>query len=188
MSREAMIERFLQVIELDILPKTQRGVAAGHKIFGAAVLRRSDLALVTAETNHERLNPMWHGEVFTIKTFFDDPGHPAPEDCIFLSTHEPCSMCLSALAWSGFKEVYFLFGYNETKDDFDIPDDIRMLKEIFSCDKPSRKSSYLEMWSIPEILEEMTDPAIYQNKVNELKERYLELSEQYFSHKDVSKI
>lgn len=185
MSSAAMIERFFHVIEFDILPKTIRGVAEGHKIFGAAILRRSDMSLVTAETNHEGLNPMWHGEVFTIKTFFDDPEHPAPGDCIFLSTHEPCSMCLSALAWSGFKEVYFLFGYDETKDDFDIPDDIRMLKEIFRCNKPSRKSSYLELWSIPELLEEMEDPSAYLDKIGDLKQRYLKLSEQYFNHRSV---
>jgi tRNA(Arg) A34 adenosine deaminase TadA len=94
-------------------------------------------------------------------------------------------MCLSALAWSGFREVYFLFGYNETKDDFDIPDDIRMLKEIFRCEKPSRKSSYLEMWSIPEILEEMADPASYLRKIEDLKQHYLRLSEQYFSQKNL---
>lgn len=182
MSSSAMIERFFHVIEFDILPKTICGVAEGHKIFGAAILRRSDMSLVTAETNHEGLNPMWHGEVFTIKTFFDDSEHPAPGDCIFLSTHEPCSMCLSALAWSGFKEVYFLFGYDETKDDFDIPDDIRMLKEIFRCDKPCRKSSYLEMWSIPEMVEEMADPSAYLDKIDDLKQRYLKLSEQYFNH------
>ena len=35
----ALAERFLQVIEEDIVPKTRAGVAAGNKLFGAAILK-----------------------------------------------------------------------------------------------------------------------------------------------------
>lgn len=49
--------RLLDVIDLDILPLTEAGVAAGNKVFGAAILRRSDLSLVLAGTNDETTNP-----------------------------------------------------------------------------------------------------------------------------------
>ena len=103
----SLIERFLDVIEKDIIPRTKRGVEQGHKVFGAAIIRMEDLSLVIADTNHERECPLWHGEVYTIKQFFELSERPDPGECIFLSTHEPCSMCLSALAWSGFPLVYF---------------------------------------------------------------------------------
>jgi len=60
----------------------------GNKVFGAAVLRKDDLSLVVAGTNHEAFSPLWHGEVYTIKLFYELQGHPDPSECIFLSTHE----------------------------------------------------------------------------------------------------
>ena len=39
---------------------------------------------------------LYHGEVHTIKRFYEIPSQqrPPPKDCIFLTTHEPCSLCL----------------------------------------------------------------------------------------------
>ena len=90
-------------IEAEIVPLTRRGVAEGNKVFGAAVLRKSDLSLVLAGTNNETANPLWHGEIHTLKLLYEmpRPARPAPADCLFLSTHEPCSMCLSAITWGG---------------------------------------------------------------------------------------
>ena len=55
-------------------------------------------------------------------------GRPSPKDCIFLATHEPCSLCLSGITWSGFDNFYYLFSYEETRDAFGIPHDIRILQ------------------------------------------------------------
>ena len=72
--------RLLDVIDLDILPLTEAGVATGNKVFGAAILRKSDLSLVLAGTNDETTNPLWHGEVHTLKQFFELSGHPPTSD------------------------------------------------------------------------------------------------------------
>ena len=40
-----MIDRLFDVIEQDIVPRTRAGVAAGNKVFGAAILRKDDLSL-----------------------------------------------------------------------------------------------------------------------------------------------
>src|SRR6476620_3424461 len=95
----ALISRLLDVIEHDIVPLTQKGIVRGNKLFGAAILRKSDLSLVLAETNNEVENPMWHGETHAIKRFHELPAsmRPASRDCVFLTTHEPCSLCLSAI-------------------------------------------------------------------------------------------
>ena len=69
-----LISRLLDVIETDIAPVTRKGVARGNKLFGAAILRKSDLSVVVAETNNEIENPLWHGEMHAIKRFFElDP-------------------------------------------------------------------------------------------------------------------
>ena len=53
MSDGNLIDRMLQTIENDIVPLTRAGVQAGNKVFGAAVLRKSDHSLVVAGTNNE---------------------------------------------------------------------------------------------------------------------------------------
>ena len=73
MADAALIDRLFDVIENDIVPLTAAGVANGNKLFGAAILRKSDLSLVLAETNNEVENPLWHGEVHCLKRFYEMP-------------------------------------------------------------------------------------------------------------------
>lgn len=136
MSDPALLSRLLDVIEADIIPLTERGVAAGNKLFGAAILLKADLSLVLAETNNEIENPLWHGEVHALKRFYELPkaARPDTRDCIFLATHEPCSLCLSAITWTGFDNFWFLFSHEDSRDAFAIPHDLRILKEVFRLD------------------------------------------------------
>jgi tRNA(Arg) A34 adenosine deaminase TadA len=138
----ALIERLLDVIADEIVPMTRSGVVSGNKLFGAAILRKSDLSLVVAATNNEAANPLWHGEIHCIKRFYELPaeGRPDTKDCIFLATHEPCSLCLSGITWAGFDNFYYLFSYEETRDAFGIPHDIRILKEVYAVPDPDRTS------------------------------------------------
>ena len=101
---QQFVGRILDVIDSDIVPLTRRGVAIGDKVFGAAILRKDDLSLVVAGSNHETENPLWHGEVHTLKRFYEIAAdqRPATRDCIFIATHEPCSLCLSSITWTGF--------------------------------------------------------------------------------------
>lgn len=136
MDTAALLSRLLDVIEGDIAPMTRREVARGNKIFGAAILRKSDLSVVIAETNNEIENPLWHGEMHAIKKLYerDRASLPAPADCIFLATHEPCSLCLSAITWAGYDNFYFLFSHEDSRDSFNIPHDLRILKEVFTLE------------------------------------------------------
>lgn len=140
MDTPALVTRFLDVIENDLAPLSRRRILEGNKIFGAAILRKSDLSLVVGETNNETHNPLWHGEIHAIKTFYELPpeSRPASKDCIFLATHEPCSLCLSGITWSGFDNFYYLFSYEDTRDAFNIPHDIRILKEVYAVPDPDR--------------------------------------------------
>lgn len=142
MEAARLLERFLDVIERDIVPKTARGVASGNKLFGAAILRKSDLSLVIAETNNETDNPLWHGEMHAIKKFFELPEdqRPATKDSIFLTTHEPCSLCLSGITWAGFDNFYYLFTYEDSRDSFAIPYDIQILQSVYAVPDPDREA------------------------------------------------
>ena len=189
MTEAAFISRLLEIIEQDIVPKTQAGVAAGNKLFGAAILRKSDLSVVIAETNNELENPLWHGEVHALKRFYELPkaDRPDTKDCIFLATHEPCSLCLSAITWTGFDNFYYLFSHEDSRDSFAIPHDLRILKEVFTLD-PGGYNSQNAFWtgrSVRRMIEELPDTGRTEltARADALARRYDELSVGYQSGK-----
>ena len=89
-----------------------------------------------AETNNEVENPLWHGEVHCLKRFYEMPRAERVDtkDAIFLATHEPCSLCLSAITWTGFDNFYYFFSHEDSRDAFAIPHDLKILKEVFTLD------------------------------------------------------
>lgn len=141
----ALLKALLNTIEEDIIPLTSKGVSSGNKLFGAAILSKTGLVPLTVSTNNETASPLLHGEInciqqFFAQTSFPDPldrgkpssqQRPNPRDCVFLATHEPCSLCLSGITWSGFDNFFYLFTYEDSRDLFSIPYDIDILQEVF---------------------------------------------------------
>jgi len=184
----------LDVIENDIIPMTAVNVSKGNKIFGAAILEKSDLSLVIAGTNAEINNPLYHGEISTLNAFFKIPeiDRPLPENCIFVSSHEPCSLCLSAITWANFDNFYYFFNYQDTRDNFNIPHDLNILKEVFKIDggQYARKNRFWECKHILSMLEEEANNDInsLNLQVGRIKKRYAQLSTTYQNQKENSVI
>ena len=180
-----LINRLLDVIEQDILPKTAEGVAHGNKLFGAAILKKGDLSLVLAETNNELENPLWHGEVHTLKRFYELPKHARPDtkDCIFLSTHEPCSLCLSAITWTGFDNFYYLFSHEDSRDSFSIPHDLNILKEVFTLEPGgyNAENAFWKSYALPALAAALpaADAEAVKTRIATLAAAYAALSERY---------
>ena len=176
---DSFFHRMFDIAENDIIPQTLRGVKMGSKVFGAALLARNNLDLVFASTNHERSSPLWHGEVYAIKEFYEMQNHPAPGDCLMLATHQPCCMCASAIAWGGFPEVWYLFGYEQTGQDFNIPHDQKMIQDIFKTTEPNPDNSYYHMRSLVKLIDDLKAPAKARTRYEQLMSRYADLSEIY---------
>lgn len=185
MDTTAIAKRCLDVIENEILPMTEQGVTSGNKVFGAAILRKSDLSTVIAETNNELENPLWHGEVHTLKRFYEMPENerPATSECVFLSTHEPCTMCMSAITWAGFDNYFYFFSHEDSRDSFGIPHDLKILKELFDLEPGGyrRENNFWSAHNIIHLIATMDraqrDNAIQQ--IGAIRARYDALSETY---------
>jgi tRNA(Arg) A34 adenosine deaminase TadA len=183
MAAPTLAPRLLDVIDLDILPLTERAVAEGNKIFGAALLRKSDQSLVIAGTNDETDNPLLHGEINTLNKFYEMPERPSSRDLLFLTTHEPCTLCMSAITWAGFDNYYYFFSHEDSRDSFAIPHDLKILKEVFGLEPGGyrRSNSFWTAYSLPELVETEPEPQRTELRQQEdrIRARYAALSQQY---------
>ncbi|MFK8079644.1 MAG: deaminase [Granulosicoccus sp.] len=181
-----LIERLLDVLANDILPLTELSVTKGNKVFGAALLKKFDYSTYLAETNNEAESPLHHGEMHLLKRYFEIPANnriPA-SDLIFLSTHEPCSMCLSAITWSGFDNFFYFFSHEDSRDEFAIPHDLNILREVFGL-QPGQYNKHNAFWQCHDIvawIEQLLHDDHRSNlmaNVNAIKRRYTAASIAY---------
>jgi len=188
--QDQIAARLLDVMEHDIAPKTADGVASGNKVFGAAILRKSDLSLVIAGTNAETKNPLLHGEISALQAFYELPAatRPNTKDCLFLATHEPCSLCLSAITWTGFDNFYYFFGYEDTRETFNIPHDLKILKEVFKVENGdyARKNSFWECHDLIQLASKQGPDM--EAQIARIRSLYDALSATYQGQKDGSSI
>ncbi|KAL4901567.1 hypothetical protein BDW74DRAFT_71169 [Aspergillus multicolor] len=190
-------------ITKEIHPLSATAVAKGSKLFGAAILLKSNLSTVLASTNQEGTSPLWHGETWTITQFFEIPAHKRPDvkECIFLTTHEPCSLCLSAILWAGFDNFVYMYTYEETQHIFECHGDLDIFNEVFNVregevarqasldgkEKQVRpqyklRSGRLVATSFAELLAAIEDKSVqeeYVGLVEGVKRSYGRLSEAY---------
>ena len=191
---EILLDNFLDVFNNDILPLTSKGVDSGNKIFGAAIIKKDDYSLVVAGSNNETENPLWHGETHTLKKFYEINKETRPDEknCIFLSSHEPCSLCLSAITFSGFDNFYYLFPYESTSEEFSIPHDLNILKEVFNINDGNyiKNNSYWKSYSINSLINKLEDSKKkrFKDSFNNIKKNYFDLSNKYQTSKENNSI
>jgi len=165
-----------------LIPETEIAVQKGNKIFGAFIIKKSDLSIVITGTNNEITNPLYHGEISTLFNFFKIK-NLNPKDYYFITSHEPCSLCLSAITWSGFDNFYYFFEHNDTKSSFHIPHDLNILQEVFNIQggEYNKVNSYWKSFSIIDQIKENEDSNKHNliKKIDKINQLYADLSTQY---------
>jgi hypothetical protein len=101
-------------------------------------------------------------------------------------------MCLSAITWSGFDNFYYLFSYEDTRDEFEIPHDLNIMEAVFLC----RDGAYAEtntFWTshyLGDLIAQGTESerANWEAQVASLRSAYDVLSDRYQAVKGESEI
>ncbi|WP_228044716.1 nucleoside deaminase [Streptomyces ferrugineus] len=60
-------------------------------------------------------NPVWHGEVVAMNDYVRRQGNQGWADTTLYTTGEPCSMCMSALAWANVRRVVWASSIDEIR-------------------------------------------------------------------------
>lgn len=183
------IRRMLLIIKDEVLPKTNVGVTNGNKVFGAAILN-GKLETVLTETNDETTCPLFHGEIKTIyewcKIIPASERGPAAQSSIFLSTHEPCCMCISSIVWCGFNTVYYFFPYQITSEQ-GIPHDINTMHELWGVSTYRKQNKYVSTECLTDLIANLDDSLPEKEELlilqQELFDIYDKLSSKYHSEK-----
>jgi tRNA(Arg) A34 adenosine deaminase TadA len=130
--------------------------------------------------------------VHTLKRFYELNDKPATKDLIFLSTHEPCTMCMSAITWAGFDNFYYFFSHEDSRDSFAIPHDLKILKEVFGLEPGGyrRQNAFWKSFAIADLVE--TEDAALKAELKaqtaRIKSRYAALSDTYQATKSANDI
>ncbi len=172
----------LKAIKENLIPLTRKEVAAGNHVFGGLVLDKESCRVITTGSNNRQANPIYHGEIDTIQRFFADGGHPDPADCIFVASHAPCSMCISAISWAGFHEIWVLFGYDDVEKKFGMPVDLMMYKEVFGANGARSENAFFKKYDLKKEAAKEANAAELAKEIKELERLYGEMAVQDFDY------
>ena len=98
-----------------------------------------------------------------------------------------CSLCLSAITWTGFDNFYYLFSHEDSRDSFAIPHDLKILKEVFTLDPGgyNAENAYWKSFSIRRMVRALpeNERRRLEARIEKISARYDELSSVYQASK-----
>ena len=110
--------------------------------FGATIVRGDEIIAVVSNTMMRDIDPSAHAEMVAIREACKKLGTMDLSDCVIYATCEPCPMCVSAIIWTGIKEVYYC-NTSEDADKFGFSD-MHLRKYLTGEDKSVLKMVKVE--------------------------------------------
>lgn len=94
------------------LEEAKISLKEGNHGFGAVIVKNNELLVRAHDQEETESDPTSHAEINAIRFASRKYGRDF-ENCILISTHEPCPMCATAIVWSGIKTL--VYGYSITE-------------------------------------------------------------------------
>lgn len=83
--------------------------------FGAVIVDTRSGEVLGSGVNTGADNPMLHGEVVAMNDYVRRQGNQGWADTTLYTTGEPCSMCMSAMAWANLRRVVWASSIDEIR-------------------------------------------------------------------------
>ncbi|UIX33297.1 nucleoside deaminase [Streptomyces sp. GQFP] len=83
--------------------------------FGAVIVGTRSGEVLGSGVNTGADNPMFHGEVVAMNDYVRRNGNQGWADTTLYTTGEPCSMCMSAMAWADLRRVVWASSIDEIR-------------------------------------------------------------------------
>jgi guanine deaminase len=110
--------------------------------FSALVIRDGQLLASACNEVLESGDPTAHAEVSVIRKACRILNSFQLDDCILISSCEPCPMCLGAIYWARFRAVYFI---NSREDAAAIGFDDQFIYDEIKREPGNRKIPFLQV-------------------------------------------
>jgi tRNA(adenine34) deaminase len=94
------------------LEEAKTSLKEGNNGFGAVIIKDNSILVSAHDKEETESDPTSHAELNAIRLASQKYGKNF-EDCILISTHEPCPMCATAIIWSEIKTL--IYGYSITE-------------------------------------------------------------------------
>lgn len=83
--------------------------------FGAVIVHTRTGEVLGSGVNSGADSPLLHGEVVAMNDYVDRQGNQGWADAALYTTGEPCSMCMSAIAWANLRRVVWASSIDEIR-------------------------------------------------------------------------
>lgn len=90
------------------IEEARQSLKTGNCGFGAVIIKNNKITARTYDTEKTDKDPTAHAEIKAIRMAALKLGNNF-NGCTIVSTHEPCPMCATAIAWAGIKKI--AYGY-----------------------------------------------------------------------------
>ena len=155
-------EKFMEIA----IEEAKLSLKEGNKGFGVVIVKSDKILVRSHDTEVTDNDPTAHAEINSIKKAVQIIGKEL-ENCILISTHEPCPMCMTAIVWSKISEL--VYGVS-------IEDSLKQGREMINISSKEIKSRSNAKILINEGILKKKCLKLYHSKIREYIKHFRTLS------------